>query len=160
MRCVGGVRIVSSLTIRQKVDLAQTGSYAQVVARMKSGWAIMGDVQFLQGYCLLLADPVVENLNMLNKTKRQQFLMDMSLLGDAILKATGALRINYEMLGNLDQTLHAHLFPRSNDEEEHFRTKPAWFYDWNNAEQFDIEKHGALLNRIRQELEALTKSRK
>jgi hypothetical protein len=27
---------------------------------MRSGWLVIGDVQPLPGYCLLLADPVVE----------------------------------------------------------------------------------------------------
>jgi hypothetical protein len=29
---------------------------------MESGWAVFGDVQVLNGYCLLLPDPVVPTL--------------------------------------------------------------------------------------------------
>ena len=34
----------------------------------------------------------------------------MSVLGDAILAACSPLRVNYDILGNTDQFLHAHVF--------------------------------------------------
>jgi len=111
---------------------------------MKSGWAVMGDVQFLQGYCLLLPDPVVPSLNDLTGQERTDFLHDMGLIGDAILEVTGAARINYEILGNTEPELHAHIFPRYPDEPEEKRRIPVWFYDWKSAPKFDETEHGAL----------------
>lgn len=119
---------------------------------MPSGWAVMGDVQFLAGYCLLLPDPVVPDLNAMDMSQRQVFLTDMTRLGDAVLSVTGAVRINYEMLGNLEPALHAHVFPRFNDEAADLRTSPVWFYDWKNAQQFTIDAHQNLLNKIKNEL--------
>lgn len=112
----------------------------------------MGDVQFLQGYCLLLPDPVVPDLNAMNMEQRQVFLTDMTRLGDAVLAVTGAVRINYEMLGNLEPALHAHVFPRFNDEPEALRTSPVWLYDWKNAPAFNADTHQALIERIKNEL--------
>jgi len=37
------------------------------------------------------------------------FLSDMSRLGDALLKVTGATRINYAIFGNQEAALHAHV---------------------------------------------------
>jgi len=119
---------------------------------MPSGWAVMGDVQFLAGYCLLLPDPVVPDLNAMDMSQRQAFLTDMTRLGDAVLNVTGAVRINYEMLGNLEPALHAHVFPRFNDEVVELKTSPVWFYDWKNAPEFDIDAHQNLLNKIKNEL--------
>lgn len=112
----------------------------------------MGDVQFLQGYCLLLPDPVVPDLNAMNMEQRQVFLTDMTRLGDAVLAVTGAVRINYEMLGNLEPALHAHVFPRFNDEPDALRTSPVWFYDWKNAPAFNADAHQTLMERIKNEL--------
>jgi hypothetical protein len=60
---------------------------------------------------------------------RTTFLQDMNILGDALLEVTGAARINYEILGNREAALHAHVFPRFATEPEEKRCKPVWFYD-------------------------------
>jgi diadenosine tetraphosphate (Ap4A) HIT family hydrolase len=93
---------------------------------MPSGWTVIGDQQFIPGYCLLLADPVVPDLNALSGEARIQFLADMALIGDALLEATDAYRINYEILGNSDPALHAHIFPRYVSEPEGPRAVPVW----------------------------------
>lgn len=139
-------------SIADRVAAARAGTNPAVIARLRSGWAVMGDVQFLAGYCLLLADPVVSSLNDLHGTARAEYLDDMVLLGDAVLKVTGARRINYEILGNVDPELHAHVFPRFTDEAPELRLKPVWFYDWQSAAPFSVAVHGALQERIRNEL--------
>jgi len=138
--------------ITEKVQLAAQGLHPGVICRMPSGWAVMGDVQVLRGYCLLLPDPVVPSLNDLSVEARKVYLEDMVRLGDAVLKVTGATRINYEILGNLEPELHAHVFPRFADEADEFRTRPAWFYDWDAAPGFSPDDHGDLMDRIREAL--------
>jgi hypothetical protein len=86
--------------ITDRVDLARRGENDTVVCRLSSGWVVLGDVQVLRGWCLLLPDPVVPSLNDLDDAARAVFLCDMARLGDAILKVTKAERINYEILGN------------------------------------------------------------
>ncbi|WAT25914.1 HIT family protein [Pseudomonas sp. GXZC] len=134
--------------ITERVALARNGANDKVICRMASGWAVMGDVQFLPGYCLLLPDPVVASLNDLDTEARTAYLLDMALLGDAVLKATGALRMNYEILGNSEPELHCHLFPRYASEPDDKRTMPAWFYDWKNAVQYAESEHGELRKKI------------
>lgn len=119
---------------------------------MKSGWAVLADKQVTRGQCLLLPDPVVENLNVLQGEARAQFLSDMAQLGDALLKVTGAARINYEILGNLDPALHAHVVPRYLDEPEEHRTKPVFSYDWDLAPSFDPVLHETLRREIEEVL--------
>ena len=123
---------------------------------MASGWAVMGDVQFLPGYCLLLPDPVVASLNDLDTEDRTAYLLDMALLGDAVLQATGALRMNYEILGNSEPELHCHIFPRYASEPDDKRKMPAWFYDWKNAQPYAESEHGELRKAIAQLLETTT----
>lgn len=135
--------------IAERVTLARAGRSPWLIARLPSGWAVMGDVQFLPGYCLLLPDPVVPSLNDLTPDARTQFLADMAGLGDALLRHTGAHRINYEILGNSEPELHAHLFPRYRSEPEALQRKPAWFYDWEAAPRFDEVRHGALRDALR-----------
>jgi len=134
--------------ITERVAQARNGTNDKVICRMASGWAVMGDVQFLPGYCLLLPDPVVASLNDLDTEARTLYLLDMARLGDAVLQATGALRMNYEILGNSEPELHCHLFPRYASEPDDKRRMPAWFYDWKNALPYVESEHGELRTRV------------
>lgn len=130
--------------IHRLVAACRAGEAPGVVAHLPSGWAIMGNKQVLKGYCLLLPDPVVPHLNALEPPLRDQFMRDLGKIGDAVLKATQALRINYAIFGNLEPALHAHVHPRYADEPEEYRTGNPWNYDWSRAPSFDPEIHGAL----------------
>ena len=85
-------------------------------------------MQYLRGYCILLPDPVVPSLNDLTQEQRTSYLFDMSLVGDALLEVTGAHRINYAIMGNVDQVLHAHIVPRYLSEPDEFRLNSPWSY--------------------------------
>lgn len=111
-----------------------------------------GEQQVVRGYCLLLPDPVGAHLNVLTPEHRTQFLHDMAALGEALLEVTGAARINYEMLGNLEPALHAHLFPRYDTEPPDLRTRPIWFYDWAQARLFDAGTDGAWVRSVAERL--------
>jgi diadenosine tetraphosphate (Ap4A) HIT family hydrolase len=123
--------------IHRLVAAARRGDDPTVIARLPSGWAVFGQQQFLRGYALLLPDPVVPDLNALAPGPRAQFLADMARLGDALLAATGALRINYAMFGNLEPALHAHVVPRYATEAASLRSAQPWAYDWAAAPAFD-----------------------
>lgn len=123
--------------IHVQVEAARNGSLTRVVARMKSGWAVLGDPQITRGYCLLLPDPVVPDLNSLTGDGREQFLRDMAALGDAVLAVTGAERINYEILGNVEPALHAHVIPRHASEDPALRRTAVWLHDWSKAPALD-----------------------
>ena len=125
--------------IHQQVEAARRGELERVIARMLSGWAVLGDPQITSGYCLLLPDPVVSHLNALVGDARQQFLDVMAALGDAVLEATGAERINYEILGNVDPALHAHVIPRHATEDPELRKNPVWLHDWKAAPPIDSD---------------------
>jgi diadenosine tetraphosphate (Ap4A) HIT family hydrolase len=139
--------------IHKRVDAARKGENPAVIYRMKSGWVVLGDVQVLNGYCLLLPDPVPPDLNALSMDDRIDFLRDMSIIGDALLEVSGAVRINYEILGNSEKALHAHICPRFEAEPEEYARGPVWFYDWSLAPQFDPETYGSLKEMIRSALE-------
>lgn len=138
--------------IHAMVERCRLGTYPNAVARLPSGWAVMGERQVLPGYCLLLPDPVVGHLNDLQLQARAQFLSDMALIGDALLALTGALRINYAIFGNVEPALHAHVFPRQASEPAATRTAQPWALDWNAAPIFSQAAHGELARRLNGEL--------
>ena len=140
--------------IHTLVDRCRRADYPAAVARLRSGWLVMGERQVLSGYCLLLPDPVVPHLNALPAAARAQFLSDMAIAGDVLLTVTAALRINYALFGNVEPALHAHIFPRHAAEPEATRTAQPWALDWNAAPGYCEALHGDLKRRIAAEIQA------
>ena len=75
----------------------------------------------------------------------------MVLIGDALLEATDAFRINYEILGNEEPALHAHIIPRYMNEPEKSRRYPVWMgysKEELNSRPFDISRDREFMERI------------
>ncbi len=63
--------------------------------------------------------------------------MDMNIVGEAISNVVDDyLRMNYSVLGNTDNYLHAHVYPRYTWEEDKYKKMPVWLYEseryWRN----------------------------
>jgi diadenosine tetraphosphate (Ap4A) HIT family hydrolase len=117
-----------TMTIEQGVEQARAGRHHALVCRVPSGWVVLCEMQHLSGYCIHMPDPVVPDLNALNQEQRSRYLLDMSIIGDALLEINGAYRINYAIMGNSDPALHAHIVPRYHSEPETYRTNTPWSY--------------------------------
>jgi diadenosine tetraphosphate (Ap4A) HIT family hydrolase len=143
---------VAATTIHSLVDRCRAGQLPAAIAKLPSGWVVMGERQVLPGYCLLLPDPVVPHLNALEADARAQFMYDMALVGDVLLVITAAARINYAIYGNVDPALHAHIFPRDSAEPENTRTAQPWALDWNAAPLYSDALHGDFKRRVGMEL--------
>lgn len=136
-----------------RVDRLARGEDPALICRLDSGFVTLAGNQFLLGYCLLIAYPMVEQLSSLPMPGRIQFLSDVARIGDAVQMATGCTRVNYAIYGNLDPFLHAHIWPRYSEEPEAVRTLPP--LSWpatikeNPETKFDLEIHQELLLQIR-----------
>ena len=67
-------------------------------------------------------------------------------------------RINYEILGNADQYLHAHVFPRYDWEPEELLLGPVWRYPpdrWTSPRDAYSEEHEPLREAITVHLTAI-----
>lgn len=141
-----------------RIASAIAGTNPMLMAELPGGFAVFGDTQFLPGYSVLLPKRAVASLNDLSLTESTQFLQSMRVLGDAVLRATGAERINYDILGNTDAFLHAHVFPRYASEPAQRRAKPVWLYspDHWTAEHYhyQVPRDAALREKISQLLNA------
>jgi diadenosine tetraphosphate (Ap4A) HIT family hydrolase len=109
-----------------RIGAALRGANPTVISRLPEGFAVMGDVQWLPGYCVLLTDdPAADRLADLPRERRLRFLTSMDRLADAVHRAcsdadSGFRRLNLEIQGNTDAFLHAHIWPR---------------YDWEPPER-------------------------
>jgi diadenosine tetraphosphate (Ap4A) HIT family hydrolase len=146
-----------------RIGSARRGENPMVMARMRSGFAVIGDTQHLPGYSLLLSNAAADHLTDLPWARRAEFLFDLSLIGEAITSACadhGLLRVNYEVLGNAEPWLHGHVHPRYAWEPAERITWPVWTYPPHERNapkhRYDDATHGQLRSRIAREIERLT----
>lgn len=105
-----------------------------VLARLPGAFAVIGDVQWLPGYCVLLVDrPGISALGDLEPEEQRTFLSSMAMVGTAVESACRATdsafrRMNFDILGNTDEFLHAHVWPRYDWEPAERVRKPVWLY--------------------------------
>lgn len=146
-----------------RIGSALRGENPLVMARLRSGFAVIGDTQHLPGYSLLLTDdPSADHLTDLDWSRRKEFMIDMALLGEAVERAckpNALRRINYEVLGNGLHVLHGHVHPRYDWEPDDKITGPVWRYpkEVRGAPEhaYTDEAHGMLRSTITAELNDL-----
>jgi len=113
---------------QDRIGTADRGENHTTLVRMRSGYAFIGDYQFIPGYCVLVAVPDVNHLSDLPFEKRGEFLLDMSVVGEAVMAVCAPRRINSEILGNTDHYLHAHVWPRYAWEPAAYSGGSVWGY--------------------------------
>ncbi|MEU7028133.1 diadenosine tetraphosphate hydrolase [Streptomyces sp. NPDC046275] len=140
-----------------RIGAALRGENPTVLRRLDAGFAVIGDVQFLPGYAVLLADePDAQRLSELPRPRRLAFLSDLDRLAEAVERACRRLdpafrRVNLEILGNRDPFLHAHVWPRYAWEPAELARGPVWGYP---RERWTEERYrlGPRHDRLREEI--------
>ncbi|HLS91885.1 MAG TPA: diadenosine tetraphosphate hydrolase [Microbacterium sp.] len=147
-----------------RIGAARRGENPTVLAELEAGFAVIGDVQFLPGYCVLLGkDPAATALADMARRERVQFLADADLLATAVERACRAAdpafrRANLDVLGNTDAFVHAHIWPRYEWEPAALKARPVWLYDpsnWRDPATVLGPEHDELRTRIADELRDL-----
>lgn len=119
-----------------RVGSALAGTNPTVLRRLRAGFAVIGDLQHLPGYCVLISDtPGVDQLIDLPPERQLLFLEDMAVLGRAVAAVCARRdprfrRINLEIKGNTDAFLHAHVTPRYEWEPSELVGWPAALHHW------------------------------
>ena len=146
-----------------RIGAAERGANPTVLARMRTGWAVIGDTQHLPGYCLLLYAGHANHLTDLPRPERQEFLLDLSIMGEAVTTVCRSrdpefLRANYEILGNSWPHLHGHVHARYNWEPDEYRNGPVWRYGEHRLHpQHQLAPHhDSLKNALITELQRIT----
>lgn len=149
---VGTVFVVENWQ-RDRIGSALRGENPTVMRRLTASFAVIGDVQFLPGYSVVLVDrPGIDRLSDLPRADRTRFLADMDAVGEAVETACRRTdpdfrRVNLEILGNTDAFLHAHVWPRYEWEPLELIGGPAWLYpraSWTDAESRLGPQHDGL----------------
>jgi diadenosine tetraphosphate (Ap4A) HIT family hydrolase len=147
-----------------RIGSAARGENPTVLGELRSGYAVIGDVQFLPGYSVMLSrDPAAKALADLSRTERVQFLADVDLLATAVEHACRDVdpafrRVNVDILGNADAFVHAHIWPRYDWEPGELIWRPVWLYSlerWSDPATLLGLQHDSLRAGIADELHLL-----
>ena len=117
--------------ICDRIKMIKSGTNPYFVKELDTGYVVIGDNQHFKGYTLFLLKDHFTELFELKDDIRAKFLAEMTIVAEAVAKAFGAEKMNYECLGNGDAHLHWHLFPRVNGDLGSYGDNgrgPVWWY--------------------------------
>jgi len=120
-------KIHNDCLICDRIGLIAEGNNPYFVRELKTGFVVIGDHQFYRGYTLFLCKEHKRELHELDPQFRKDYLWEMSVVAEAVFKAFNPKKLNYELLGNTDEHMHWHLFPRYADDSDPKR--PVWVVD-------------------------------
>jgi diadenosine tetraphosphate (Ap4A) HIT family hydrolase len=145
--------------------MIKNGTNPYFVKELETGYVVIGDNQHFYGYTLFLYKHhgAITELFHLEKEEKMKFMEEMTIVAEAVSKAFGAEKMNYELLGMGDAHLHWHLYPRREGDIEDYGNHgkgPVWWYpmekmysDENRPSLEQLEKMRAVL---RKELDSLS----
>ena len=130
--------------ICQRIELIKSGENPYFVKELETGYVVIGDNQYFEGYTLFLAKEHVTELHHMEAPVKLRFLEEMSLVQEAVSQAFSAQKMNVELLGNGDAHAHLHIFPRrEGDMKGHGLNGrgPVWWVPWEEmaAEEYQVK---------------------
>lgn len=126
--------------ICDRIQMIKENTNPWFVKELETGYVVIGDHQHFRGYTLFLCKEHKTELFQLDYAAKMKFLEEMSVVAEAVAKAFGAEKMNYELLGNGDTHLHWHLFPRVSGDLENYGNKgkgPVWWYPMEKMYSLD-----------------------
>lgn len=141
--------------ICDRIQMIKDGTNPYFVKELETGYVVIGDHQHFKGYSIFLCKEHKTELFQLEANTKRKYLEEMTTVAEAVAKAFGAEKMNYELLGNGDTHLHWHLFPRISRDIENYGNNgkgPVWWYpkekmysDENRPSNAELEKMKAKL---------------
>src|SRR5687768_8946032 len=106
------VHLHKDCLVCDRIDLIKKGKNPYFVKELETGFVVIGDFQYYEGYTLFLCKIHENELHKLKPDFKKKFLEEMAVVGEAVYHAFSPRKLSYELLGNTDDHMHWHLFPR------------------------------------------------
>lgn len=134
-----------------RVSDAAAGKNPHLVAEFPNSWLFLGDHQYFEGYCVLMAKSHVRELHEMGPSEYAGLMDELMQATRAIQAAFEPWKMNHACLGNQLQHVHWHIMPRFETDEDRFHNP------WYNMEDFktrtpDAATQARLIKRIKNHL--------
>lgn len=113
--------------ICERIEMIKEDVNPYFVAELETGYVVIADYQYYKGYSIFLCKQHVRELHELEENFKTKFLLDMSIVAEAVYKCFKPIKLNIELLGNADPHVHWHIVPRYGTDP--FPNEPAWLVD-------------------------------
>ena len=133
--------------ICQRIAAIKQHENRYFVRELATGYVVLADSQYFEGYTLFLGKQHVTELHQLAPQTKIAFLEEMSLVAEACGQAFHADKMNIELLGNGDAHVHWHLFPRH--EGDTAKAGPVWWTPLETMYGDDVAADPARLSRLK-----------
>lgn len=148
--------------ICDRIKMIQENKNPYFVRELETGYVVLGDHQHFEGYTLFLCKEHKTELFQMDAAMKIKYLEEMSVVAEAVARAFGAEKMNYELLGNGDTHLHWHLFPRVGGDLENYGNSgkgPVWWYPmekmYSDENRPSADELNAMKVRLSEELKKL-----
>lgn len=150
--------------ICDRIKMIKNGTNPYFVKELETGYVVIGDNQHFHGDTLFLYKHHGDKTELfhLEPTERAKFLEEMTVVAEAVSRAFGTEKINYELLGMGDAHMHWHLFPRVSGDIGNYGNNgrgPVWWYPMEKMYSDDNkpseEQLADMKHRLLKELEKL-----
>lgn len=135
--------------------VAKRSSHPAFIAEFSRSVVMLGENQGCPGWCVLVLKEHVEHMDALEESAQREVFGEVARVARAIRrvfpgrgKGGGAVRINYECLGNVEPHVHWHVIPRHGDDPTPGKT----VWGWGEAElrgAMSAGERAALVARLR-----------
>lgn len=105
-------------------EAAERGDDPWTVARLATGYVRLNSTQYYRGATFFVARACVVELHELSRPDRTAHLVEMGEVAEAVCRAFGPRKLNYEALGNTVPHLHWWLTPRYSGDP--WPRRPIW----------------------------------
>ncbi len=119
--------MVMNCLVCSEIEKIKADICPDLIAELETGYAVLGWHQFYKGYTIFFCKEHKTELHELDHDFKIKFLEEMSQAAEAVFKAFGPQKMNYELLGNSESHMHWHLFPRHADDPRPLN--PVWVID-------------------------------
>ena len=135
----------------QVVERITRGEHAAFIAELDESYAILGDNQGTPGWTTLILKEHADHLDQLSIERQGRLFADVSRIAAAQRAIFGAIRINYECLGNVVAHVHWHAIPRHADDPTPNATVWGWTAEQLKGCMSDAER-ADIIQRLRRAL--------
>jgi diadenosine tetraphosphate (Ap4A) HIT family hydrolase len=109
---------------------AASGREPLLVAEFPGSWLFLGEHQYFEGYCVLLAKRHVRELHAMPEDELNGLMLELMRATRAIQAAFDPWKMNHASLGNMVGHVHWHIFPRYESDDDRFQNP------WYRMDQF------------------------
>lgn len=129
----------------ERIQQCLSGRSTDLIYETDDAIVVPGEHQFFKGYCVVILKQHAREMHNLEPAMAARYFSDVMKVGQSIQSYFNCLKINYASLGNIEEHIHWHVFPRYSSEVD------PQAHPWKYADEFShFLTNGADVSKLKQ----------